>query len=114
VKSWGGEGPTSGAVPAAHRAADICGLMTSPAVGLSECVIELEARRGKMHIQWKGTTATGLGGLSRALWESKWFRSRRRGHFETISSHTGYWASFLNLAIHMTEGDPLVAEAAKP
>ena len=46
-------------------------LMTSPAVGLSECVIELEGRRGKMRIQWKGTTAPDLGGLSRALWESK-------------------------------------------
>jgi hypothetical protein len=45
--------------------------MTSQAVGLSECVIELEGRRGKMRIQWKGTTAPDLGGLSRALWESK-------------------------------------------
>jgi len=46
-------------------------LMTSPAVGLAECVIELEGRRGKMRIQWKGTTAPDLSGLSRALWESK-------------------------------------------
>ncbi|MGA2632462.1 MAG: hypothetical protein ABSG54_19885 [Terriglobia bacterium] len=46
-------------------------LMTSQAVGLSECLIELEGRRGKMRIQWKGTTAPDLGGLSRALWESK-------------------------------------------
>ena len=46
-------------------------LMTSPTIGLSECVIELEGRRGKMRIQWKGTTAPDLGGLSRALWESK-------------------------------------------
>jgi hypothetical protein len=46
-------------------------LMTSPADGLAECVIELEGRRGKMRIQWKGTTAPDLGGLSRALWESK-------------------------------------------
>jgi len=46
-------------------------LMTSPPVGLSECVIELEGRRGKMRIHWKGTTPPDLGGLSRALWESK-------------------------------------------
>jgi hypothetical protein len=46
-------------------------LMTSPAVGLSECLIELEGRRGKMRIQWKGTTAPDLGSLGRALWESK-------------------------------------------
>jgi hypothetical protein len=45
--------------------------MTSQAGGLSECLIELEGRRGKMRIQWKGTTAPDLGGLSRALWESK-------------------------------------------
>jgi len=46
-------------------------LLTSPAAGLAECLIELEGRRGKMRIQWKGTTAPDLGGLSRALWESK-------------------------------------------
>jgi hypothetical protein len=50
---------------------DFLELMTSPAVGLAECLIELEGRRGKMRIQWKGTTAPDLGGLSRALWESK-------------------------------------------
>ena len=46
-------------------------LLTSPTAGLAECLIELEGRRGKMRIQWKGTTAPDLGGLSRALWESK-------------------------------------------
>jgi hypothetical protein len=46
-------------------------LMASQAVGPSECLIELEGRRGKMRIQWKGTTAPDLGGLSRALWESR-------------------------------------------
>jgi hypothetical protein len=39
--------------------------------GLSECLIELEGRQGKMRIQWKGTTAPDLAGLSRALWERK-------------------------------------------
>ena len=46
-------------------------LMTPPVTGLAECLIELEGRRGKVRIQWKGTTAPDLGGLSRALWESK-------------------------------------------
>jgi len=46
-------------------------LMTSPPGGVSECVIELEGRRGKMRIRWKGTSPPDLGGLSRALWESK-------------------------------------------
>lgn len=43
-------------------------LMTSPA-GVSECVIELEGRHGKMRIQWKGITASDLAQLSRILWE---------------------------------------------
>ena len=37
--------------------------------GLSECLIELEGPHGKMRIQWKGTTAPDLAGLSRVLWE---------------------------------------------
>jgi hypothetical protein len=44
-------------------------LMASHVAGPSECLIELEGRRGKMRIQWKGTTPPDLGGLSRALWE---------------------------------------------
>jgi hypothetical protein len=44
-------------------------LIGSQAGGLSECLIELEGLHGKMRIQWKGTTAPDLAGLSRALWE---------------------------------------------
>jgi len=33
----------------------------SPAMGLSECLIALEAPHGKMRIQWKGPTAPSLG-----------------------------------------------------
>jgi len=44
-------------------------LMTPPAAGQAECVIEVQGRRGKMRIQWKRTTAPDLGALSRALWE---------------------------------------------
>ena len=36
----------------------------------AECVIELEGPRGKLRIQWKGTTAPDLAGLSRVWWES--------------------------------------------
>lgn len=43
-------------------------LMTSP-TDVSECVIELEGRHGKMRIQWKGITASDLAQLSRILWE---------------------------------------------
>jgi hypothetical protein len=45
-------------------------LVAPQAVGLSECLMELEGPRGKMRIQWKGTTVPDLAGLSRALWES--------------------------------------------
>ena len=38
--------------------------------GLTECVIELTGPRGKVRIQWKGSTAPDLAGLSRSLWES--------------------------------------------
>jgi hypothetical protein len=44
-------------------------LVGPQAIGLSECLIELEGPHGKMRIQWKGTTAPDLAGLSRALWE---------------------------------------------
>ena len=47
-------------------------LLASPtAAAVSECLIELEGRRGKMRIQWKGTAAPDLGGLGRAFWESQ-------------------------------------------
>jgi len=45
-------------------------LVVPRAVGLTECLIELEGPRGKMRIQWKGATAPDLAALSRALWES--------------------------------------------
>jgi hypothetical protein len=37
--------------------------------GLSEWLVELEGSRGKMRIQWKGTTAPDLAGLTRVLLE---------------------------------------------
>ena len=44
-------------------------LVAAPAAGETECEIELEGRRGKIRIQWKGITAPDLAGLSRILWE---------------------------------------------
>ena len=47
-------------------------LLASPAAAvISEGLIELEGRRGKMRIHWKGTAAPDLGGLGRAFWESQ-------------------------------------------
>jgi hypothetical protein len=46
-------------------------LLASPtaAAAVSERQIELEGRRGKVRIHWKGTAAPDLGGLGRAFWE---------------------------------------------
>jgi len=44
-------------------------LMTAPPAGVSECIIELEGRHGKMRIQWKGMTAADLAQLSRMIME---------------------------------------------
>jgi hypothetical protein len=44
-------------------------LLAPPTAGLAECLVELEGPRGRMRIQWKGTTAPDLAGLGRALWE---------------------------------------------
>ena len=44
-------------------------LMASAPVGISECVIELEGRHGKMRIHWKGMTASELAQLSRMILE---------------------------------------------
>ncbi len=46
-------------------------LMASPPAGFSECVIELEGRRVKMRIQWKGMTAADLSQFSRMIMEQR-------------------------------------------
>ena len=43
-------------------------LVAAPA-GMTECVIELEGRRGKMRIEWKGSASPDLAGLGRMMWE---------------------------------------------
>jgi hypothetical protein len=62
--------------------------MAPQAVGLSECLIELEGPRGKMRIQWKGTTAPDLSGLSRVFWEPT-----RRGTSIRVLAYDGqgFW-----------------------
>lgn len=45
--------------------------MMMPHAGMpSECMIELEGRKGKLRIHWKGATMEDLAGLSRALWDA--------------------------------------------
>lgn len=59
-----------GVAPAPAPPPTFVELLAPPAAGLSECLVELEGPRGKMRIQWKGTTPPDLTGLSRTLWES--------------------------------------------
>jgi hypothetical protein len=44
--------------------------LLTPGTGGAGCLIELEGPRGKMRVQWKGSTTPDLAGLSRVLWES--------------------------------------------
>ena len=43
--------------------------LIAPTVGLRECTIELEGRKGKLRIHWKGATSADVVVLSRALWD---------------------------------------------
>jgi hypothetical protein len=43
--------------------------LMAPTVDLRECTIELEGRKSKLRIHWKGATAADVATLSRALWE---------------------------------------------
>ena len=44
-------------------------VITPPAAPGCECTIEVEGSRGRMRIEWKGSIAPDLAGLSRMLWE---------------------------------------------
>jgi hypothetical protein len=44
-------------------------LMAPATTQQCECVIEVEGPRGRMRIEWKGSVAPDLTGLSRMLWE---------------------------------------------
>lgn len=59
----------SGASTGKAMSAAFVELMAPQSAGLPECTIELEGRRGKVRICWKGATAAELTGLSRALWD---------------------------------------------
>jgi IS5 family transposase len=44
-------------------------LIAPRTVDQHECTIELEGRKGKLRIHWKGATAADVATLSRALWD---------------------------------------------
>jgi hypothetical protein len=43
--------------------------LLAPAIDLRDCTIEMEGRKGKLRIHWKGATAADVATLSRALWD---------------------------------------------
>ena len=43
--------------------------LIAPTVGQQECTIELEGRKGKLRIHWKGATSADVAAVSRALWD---------------------------------------------
>lgn len=60
---------SSHTAPRKHRVKPSFVELIAPQVTVSpHCVIELEGQRGKMRIEWKGTTAD-LARLSQTLWE---------------------------------------------
>ena len=59
----------AGRTPSKTAVPQFLELVASQPAGERECVIELEGRRGKMRIEWKGSAAPDLAGLSRILWE---------------------------------------------
>lgn len=66
---------TRAAVPAVKTTSlsvpqpDFVELLTQPARPACECTIEVEGTRGRMRVEWKGSTAPDLPALSRVLWE---------------------------------------------
>ncbi len=62
-----GTAPT--APPALAPAPAFVELMSCTSCRACECVIEVEGQRGRIRVEWKGSTAPDLAGLSRVLWE---------------------------------------------
>ena len=60
---------TPDAKPTATPARAFVELLASSVSQSCECSIEIEGPRGRMRIEWKGSTAPDLPGLSRVLWE---------------------------------------------
>ena len=61
---------TGGPVPDKTMPPASVEMMVPQAVGLPECTIELEGRKGKLRIHWTGATAADLASLTRTLWDA--------------------------------------------
>jgi len=62
-------GTASAETPASASQPAFVELIATSAPHPCECIIEVEGPRGRMRIEWKGSTAPDLAGLSRVLWE---------------------------------------------
>ncbi|HEX3822668.1 MAG TPA: hypothetical protein VHW45_20220 [Candidatus Sulfotelmatobacter sp.] len=63
------QGTASAAPPTSAPRPAFVELTATPTTHPCECIIEVGGPRGRMRIEWKGSTAPDLAGLSRALWE---------------------------------------------
>jgi hypothetical protein len=61
--------PSPKAKPRSARKAAFVELLAASAPHSCECIIEVEGPRGRMRVDWKGSTAPDLAALSRMLWE---------------------------------------------
>ena len=67
----GSAGGTKQASPRGTDRIPFVELAASPvATGTLDCSIELEGPRGRLRIQWRGSTSPDLAVLSRCLWEA--------------------------------------------
>ena len=64
------QGTAATTQPASRPAPAFIELISQPpAAAACECTIEVEGRCGRIRVEWKGSTAPDLAGLSRTLWE---------------------------------------------
>jgi hypothetical protein len=61
--------PSPKAKPRPARKASFVELLAASTPRPCECIIEVEGSRGRMRVDWKGSTAPDLAALSRVLWE---------------------------------------------
>ena len=61
--------PSPKAKPRSGQKAAFVELLAASTPHLCECIIEVEGPRGRMRVEWKGSTAPDLAALGRVLWE---------------------------------------------
>ena len=70
VRALTAEAKPTSASPLAPQTAFV-ELIAKPPALACECIIEIEGPRGRMRVEWKGSIAPDLAGMSRMLWEPR-------------------------------------------